>query len=153
MPIPNIPVMLSCPQQHYRMPGSLSSPAELNALLSEGIHRYRRMAFEEHQEVNAWVMSRLVRQARYIQSHEPEYQLEFCLKLAREQLHRECAIRFGHHVISNHILLSVGVPAEGGLHYVDFDAYPIPHQPLCVESCQQHWSRLLELQQNFVEID
>lgn len=153
MPGQMLPILFSCPQGRYRIPAELNSPYELNQTLENGIRQYRQQALNEHNQVQNWTMLRLEDRLRRLHQTDPDIDQELQLIQAREQLQRECAIRFKMFPIANQIVLAVGVPIDRGHYYIDLDAFPIPHQPLSKAQSENIWRQLHELQKTFVGLD
>jgi len=145
-------VLFSCPRGRYQVPMELSGPESLNPALEASIRRYRQIAFNEHRQVQTWVMSQLEQRQRLLQQRQPHATDEERLILAREQLQREYAIRFRLSPIGSLIVLAVGVATSSGFYYVNFDAFPIPHQPLSPEQAEQTWHHLRELHNSFFSV-
>lgn len=148
-----LPTLISCPQNRYRIPMTLSGPHAVNQVLEDGIRQYRHQALEEHQHVQSWVMARLDQRLDTLRRTDPDAAPKQQLIQAREQLLREHAIRFKRFPIGGQIVLAVGVPVTTGFYYINLDAFPIPHQALSPEQSLHTWHRLRELQNNFVGLD
>ena len=153
MPGQVLPILFSCPQRRYRIPAELRHPSELNAALEYGIRQYRQQALDEHNQVQNWTMSRLEERREQLHQQDPDIDPELQLIQAREQLQRECAIRFKLYPIASQLVLAVAVPIHRGYYYIDLDAFPIPHQTLTAERCESIWQQLHELQQTFIGLD
>ncbi len=145
-------VLFSCPRGRYQIPMQLTGPETLNSALEHSIRRYRQLAFEEHCQVQDWVMSQLDQRQQLLLQKQPDVSDEQRLILAREQLQREYAIRFRLFPIGNLIVLAVGVTTVSGFYYVNFDAFPIPHQTLPQAQAEQTWQRLQELHDSFFQV-
>ena len=153
MPGQVLPILFSCPQGRYRIPATLERPADLNTALENGIRQYRQQALDEHNQVQNWTMLRLEGRIKRLHQADPDIDPELRLIQAREQLQRECAIRFKLFPIASQLVLAVGVPIDRGYYYIDLDAFPIPHQPLPPAQCESIWYQLHELQRTFIGLD